>query len=94
MNKPHKWAKEIIAWANGAKIEWKNHNNDWKPKLHDHWYDDGDYEYRIKPQPKKPQYLYVYNTEEEIKLGTIGSAIPIKNLNGKYEILGKIKLED
>jgi hypothetical protein len=26
MSKPHKWAKEIKAWADGAEIEWRTNN--------------------------------------------------------------------
>lgn len=56
----HKWHKEIKAWADGAEIEqkqitvnkWVEFDGDWL--VSDCW------EYRIKPQPKEPQYLYVY----------------------------------
>ena len=48
MIKPHKWAKEIKAWADGAKIECKHKNNPWAPSPSPQWYED--YEYRIKPQ--------------------------------------------
>jgi hypothetical protein len=53
----HKWHKEIKAWADGAEIEFLDGVV---------WLDAGDPEwnydctYRIKPQPKEPQYLYVY----------------------------------
>jgi hypothetical protein len=62
----HRWHKEIKAWADGAEIEAR-----WNSKMshvkHD-WYDcDGKIDwdlpasdFRIKPQPKEPQYLYVY----------------------------------
>ena len=30
MSKPHKWAKEIIAWANGAEIEWRFFKGDFE----------------------------------------------------------------
>jgi hypothetical protein len=43
---------------------------------------------------KEPQYLYAYDTEEGIKLGEEGSATPIKNLNGRYKLLGAIKMEE
>jgi hypothetical protein len=56
----HKWHKEIKALADGAEIEfyhssyakWVNapYNPDWS----------GNIKYRIKPQPKEPQYMYVY----------------------------------
>ena len=83
----HKWAKEINAWAAGAEIEYFD-------ELKIRWLDvlgmprwDSSSEYRIKPQPKEPQYLYVYFTGlEEVSLSTLD------NLN-QYELLGKIKLE-
>ena len=90
----HKWAKEIIAWANGAEIEWKYiheksefdwHNSDVVAKD----FDQEDLEFRIKPQPKEPQYLYVFRTSTngqiEHKLWTD------KDTGGAY--IGKIKLE-
>ena len=96
----HKWHKEIKAWADGAEIEatihcdkpnWVN-VKEWYPK-EINW-DSDVFIFRIKPQPKEPQYLYVYDTEEGIKLGAEGNAIPVKNLNGRYKLLGAIKLED
>jgi len=55
MGQPHKWAKEIKAWADGADIEAKW----WKDKS---WFvdDNPDWneehiEYRIKPQPTKEE---------------------------------------
>jgi hypothetical protein len=92
----HKWHKEIKAWADGAEIEWRYFDTEcWMPNCNNHpvWESD-EYEFRIKPQPKEPQYLYVYDTEEGIKLGAEGNAIPVKNLNGRYKLLGAIKLED
>lgn len=87
--KPHKWAKEIKAWADGADIEHRWHGNiyvwhkctkpiDWENEL---------IEYRIKPQPKEPQYLYVYYD----KNGIIHRGYKAKNPHETY--IGKIKLE-
>ena len=62
--KPHKWAKEIKAWADGAEIEFrfKDHLgqswSDWLPATKPN-FDAENAQYRIKPTPKKPQYLYV-----------------------------------
>ena len=61
--KPHKWAKEIKAWADGAEIEHR-----WLSEIDFQWFKCKEaidwnnelLEYRIKPQPKEPQYLYVY----------------------------------
>jgi len=59
--KQHKWHKEIKAWADGAEIEVKtDSNSDWKSNDPPFWWVE-DYQFRIKPQTKKPQYLYVYD---------------------------------
>ena len=81
----HKWAKEIHAWADGAEIEmW--YGDRWEQVYHaPDWFEHE--EYRIKPQPKEPQYLYVY-LDDNYELSTI----PLDNDKWKY--IGKIKLED
>jgi hypothetical protein len=93
----HKWHKEIKAWADGAEVQWKAYATEFE------WIDVGDgrpmwhrddVEFRIKQQSKEPQYLYVYDTLEGIKLGTPGSVVPVKNLNGQFKLLGAIKLEE
>ena len=62
--KKHKWHKEIKAWADGAEIEIKytsgaGSKSGWMTESNPSW-DFDECEYRIKPQPKEPQYLYVY----------------------------------
>jgi hypothetical protein len=60
----HKWHKEIKAWADGAEIEVKwfeDKGSDRWHKAENPYWNTTDSEYRIKPQPKEPQYLYVYN---------------------------------
>jgi len=86
----HKWHKEIKAWADGAEIEHK-WEDAWYISNPPKWSDD--VEYRIKPQPKEPKYLYVYNVSNEIKLCEAGGFIEV--LSGKQTVrkLGKIKLE-
>lgn len=83
----HKWYNEIVAWASGAEIEYYS-NSVWLP-WHEHvgWFDE--YEYRIKPQPKKPQYLYVYRTSTN---GQIEYRL-YHDINAGGVLLGKIKLE-
>ena len=58
----HKWHKEIKAWADGAEIEYKLPTGRWvtcdATEEPPQWLIN--IEYRIKPQPKEPQYLYVY----------------------------------
>jgi hypothetical protein len=52
MGQPHKWAKEIHAWADGAEIEYKKpQDTEWiSAGIFPAWsYDQ--FEYRIKPQP-------------------------------------------
>jgi hypothetical protein len=85
----HKWHKEIKAWADGAEIEWLC-GDDWKlcdEENPPQWLLN--IEYRIKPQPKEPQYLYVYR-------GSPGGIIFTEELAMGWDgrkLLGKIKLE-
>jgi hypothetical protein len=89
--KPHKWAKEIKAWADGAEIECKfadpEEEDEWKLNDDPIWLDES-FEFRIKPQPKEPQYLYVYGCENSTMANIRTEPID----NHKYP-LGKIKLE-
>ena len=58
--KPHKHAKEIKAWADGAEIEWlldKAHST-WVFDSCPSWFENT--EYRIKPQPKPDVVLYTH----------------------------------
>jgi hypothetical protein len=95
--KPHKWAKEIKAWADGAEIEIRVNTKtvgcDWTAIKQDHdWTPTEGVEYRIKPQPKEPQYLYVYEHEGN---GISFGYKPHGALNmWQTKIIGKIKLED
>ena len=82
--KPHKWAKEIKAWADGAEIEYKSTiDNVWVKYESPNWSQNG--EFRIKPQPKEPQYLYVYEVSGGVNF------VRFKMEGWNY--LGKIKLE-
>jgi len=93
--KPHKWAKEIKAWADGAEIEWRwitsieGTADNWRIYQKDNeltFFEEG-VEFRIKPQPKEPQYLYVY---KDCPIFT--SLHYMENYKENY--MGKIKLED
>jgi hypothetical protein len=54
MNKPHKHAEVIKAWANGAEIQCSMKNdNDWFDVEVPDW--DLSLNYRIKPEPKYPE---------------------------------------
>ena len=60
--KPHKHAELIKAWADGAEIEYFDHEEGWTNQEHPAWYVDT--EYRIKPEPKPDVVKYVmFNTE-------------------------------
>ena len=65
MNKPHKHAELIKAWADGAEIQYKDEDLKWvncglrTPT----WRDD--HEYRIKPEQKadvKKKFGFTYDT--------------------------------
>ena len=85
----HKWHKEIKAWADGSIIQfnskefggWTDIEEDVQPEWNVHT------EYRIKPQPKEPQYLYVY--QDIGKLTFEKQNVIVDNM----EYIGKIKLE-
>ncbi len=62
--KPHKWAKEIHAWADGAEIEYSYDGKDWEINESPSWATHKNHRYRIKPQPKEPQYLEIEITEK------------------------------
>lgn len=84
--KQHKWHKEIKAWADGAEIEmW--YGDRWEQVHHiPEW--NMEAKFRIKPQPKEPQYLYVsyHPQNSSIRL------LDYEDKNSYY--IGKIKLED
>ena len=94
--KPHKWAKEIKAWADGAEIEWcymAEPFGIWQTVTSPNW-DSTNLEYRIKPQPKEPQYLYVwkpYDSAEDLMISDIKPNGIVDD--GIYKLIGKIKLE-
>jgi hypothetical protein len=104
--KPHKWAKEIKAWADGAEIEKWMLNDTWQTETRPDWYDHA--VYRIKPQPKEDWVMIckkcgdelgiVYEPKEPQYLyvytksltESFVSICPDLNFNKQ----GKIKLED
>lgn len=85
--KQHKWHKEIKAWADGAEIEFlSTFTGNFERATTPDW--DEDTQYRIKPQPKPVQYLYVYANEYGVNLSQHNSVFK----NG-VPLIGKIKLE-
>ena len=93
----HKWHKEIKAWADGAIIQFKDSNDidEWTDCVDNeaYWGTGNNMQYRIKPQPKEPQYLYAYMTENGIDFGVVGQIHPVSNHSSKFEYIGKVKLE-
>jgi hypothetical protein len=98
--KQHKWHKEIKAWADGADIEVRHttyypEGYVWITEEIPKW--DSGNQYRIKPQLKEPQYLYVYEDsfygvdEKDIRAGTRIMNKRVKEFEETY--IGKIKLE-
>jgi hypothetical protein len=96
--KQHKWHKEIKAWADGEEIEFRYISNgkwsEWEVVDPPVFNTEEEYDYRIKPQPKEPQYLYVYKNkstgEKEFRdIYNFVDTIP----NSMFIYLGKIKLE-
>ena len=91
--KQHKWHKEIKAWADGAEIEARTvysqgrTTNWWAIETPD-W--ESDVEFRIKPQPKEPKYLYVIAFNKEMDGGRFSLH---DEISYKEIIVGKIKLE-
>lgn len=87
----HKWHKEIKAWADGAEIEARYEKaegwSDWKLEEGGFvWYQNCA-EFRIKPQPKEPQYLYMYARNGEINYMYEDP----RGWEGEY--IGRVKLE-
>jgi len=94
--KQHKWHKEIKAWADGAEIEARILHSLIDSDAWHKWdtpsWNSNDYEFRIKPQPKEPQYLYVY---EDVSINANNYLLRtsfIEEPNVAIYI-GKIKLE-
>ena len=89
--KPHKWAKEIKLWADGAEVEFRYLHegkwSEWEFESVPIWTVGEEYQYRIKPQPKEPQYLYFYES------GGMVCCYKEKIEGWESTSLGKIKLE-
>ena len=79
----HKWHDEIVAWAGGAEIEYFS-GYGWQVTNKPEWLKES--EYRIKPQPKQPKYLYAYYRDKVYFLQD-------KDASNRYYI-GKIEVND
>jgi hypothetical protein len=80
----HKHADLIHAWADGAKIQWRDPKDDerWSDIRIPNWLEDC--EYRIKPTPK-PDVVRNITVEATLKCGeTCGEAFVQVFKSGKY----------
>ena len=82
----HRWHKEIKAWADGAEIEACSAGI-WFSTDYPNW--DVNNEFRIKPQPKQPKYLYAYIFNGTAMLTETHSGAAN---GGRY--IGKIEVEN
>ena len=86
MGQRHKWYKEIQAWSEGAEIEACSAGI-WFSTDYPNW--DVNNEFRIKPQPKQPKYLYAYIFNGTAMLTETHSGAAN---GGRY--IGKIEVEN
>ena len=87
MMSKHKWHNEIVAWANGSEVEYFSAGYGWQVTNKPEWCEES--EYRIKPQPKQPKYLYAYIFN--------GAAILTETHSGAANggrYIGKIEVQD
>ena len=92
MTERHKWYKEIQAWSEGSEIEYFSAGYGWQVTNKPEWVEES--EYRIKSQPKKPQYLYVYNKGSLNKFDFYCSLNELSGMDARtHQYIGKFKLE-
>ena len=92
----HKWHKEIKAWADGAEIELRRYGAEHWDEVESPTWNSMFGEYRIKPEPKEPQYLYIWKPYDEANDLIVSDRKPKKNDitdDGIYKLIGKVKLE-
>jgi len=70
---PHKHRDLIIAWANGAQIQFKNSFNEWRDLKNNAPSWEPSLKYRIKPEPPAPKYRPF--TYEEAKTQLLGKTV-------------------
>ena len=91
----HKWHKEIKAWSDGAEIQFFSAGYGWMDAGIPEWLDES--EYRIKPQPKKPQYLYAYQLGFEYKFSPLKKELmqfSAGDRAGYFKYIGKIEVQN
>lgn len=90
----HKWHKEIQAWSEGAEIEFLSEGYGWQDAGTPAWH-SGDYQFRIKSQPKKKKFLYVYNKGSLNKFDFYCSLNELTGMDARtHQYIGKIEVQD
>lgn len=75
MNKPHKHAAIIKAWADGAQIQSKYPNDpDWMDTCNPMW--NVRHDYRVKPEPKPDRVVSIQVQEMSGKTIIVGLNTP------------------
>jgi len=89
----HKWHDEICAWAAGKKIEhrWIG-DMDWQEVKNPVW-TSCDLDFRIKPTPQEPQYLYAWVCKENDSVYLFYDKPSGVLEDEVHKYIGKIKLE-
>ncbi len=91
MNKPHKHAEVIKAWADGAEIEVRyDSGSKWATCNPPYWYVDE--EYRIKPQPViTKMYMHYDNIERKVATNTFDcSQVPQMMYSSNNDLLNHV----
>ena len=85
----HKHYDLILAWANGAEIQYYFYDK-WSPVKNPNW--DNETEYRIKPEPKPDIVLYSYSTKLNFDFASLTNARSLDHLRKNIETKPNIKL--
>jgi len=88
----HKWHKEIKAWADDDQCIEVCKAGIWYSTDYPNWNFE-DEQFRIKPQPKQPKYLYAIQTENKGVLGGEIRLIPAGQMFSGT-LIGKIEVQD
>ena len=92
MPNKHKHYNLIMAWANGAKVQYLDFSGGWHSIDNPFW--DEDIEHRIKPEPNPDIVLYAYSESCGIR-GThagLTGAWDLKFFNNNIEYKPNLKL--
>jgi hypothetical protein len=92
MNKPHKHAEVIKAWADGAEVQTRSDSyHDWYDIDLPVWYPS--HQYRVKPEPViTKMYMHYDNIERKVATNTFDcSQVPQVMHSNKRDLLDHIE---